>query len=82
MWLDRVNNSLKNWRPCCEQAKFLAQSSRIAGAAYTAYVGQYLLHQYLTGQATVLQQALLLIVLIEWGFFEYVGYLLIGKGGC
>ncbi|MBU2839447.1 hypothetical protein HF670_07695 [Acidithiobacillus thiooxidans] len=73
---------LGNLKPSCEQAKFIAQSARLIGIGLMALVGTRLATGYIDGKDTMAQEILLLIVFAEWVGLEYVGYLIIGKGGC
>ncbi|TQN52016.1 hypothetical protein DLNHIDIE_01897 [Acidithiobacillus thiooxidans ATCC 19377] len=46
-----------------------------------ALVGTRLATEYIGGKDTMVQEILLLIVFAEWVGLEYVGYLIVGKGG-
>lgn len=77
MWMD-----LSGWKPTCEQAKYLGQTFRIAGTGFVAVVGGHLVASYAIGDSSLYQRVLLALVVLDWFGFEFIGYLIVGKGGC
>lgn len=74
---------LENWHPSCEQAKHLAGSFRIAGIAFFAAVAGPSAHAIIAGKDIGWYPHLtVLFGLIDWMVFEFVGYMILGKGGC
>ncbi len=71
------------WKFSCEQAKHMTSSFRIAGIAFFAAVAGPNVHVILTVKdAGFVAQLTVFLCLIEWVGFEYIGYLILGKGGC
>ena len=73
----------KPWKPSCEQAKFVAQASRLVGLGFFAAVGYHDTIALFTGPVHGGHIAITaFFAFLVWLEFELIGYLSIGKGGC
>ena len=81
-WFVHVDG-LKNWKPSCEQAKYIAQASRIIGLGFFAAIGYHDTIGLLTGRVHGWHVAVTaFFAFLMWLEFELLGYVAIGKGDC